>query len=347
MSKTPNRSALPDDYPSLLAEVKRQIATSRVRAVSAANTELIMLYWQIGRSILERQQSQPWGAKVIDRLAADLKMAYPDMTGLSVRNLKYMKKFAESWPDGQIVQQLVAQIPWGHNLALLDRLSDESVRRFYAERAIEHGWSRNVMVLQIESDLHEREGKAITNFDKTLPPPDSDLARQSFKDPYLLDFVGMEQPIREKQLENALVTHIEHFLLELGAGFAFVGRQLPLEVGDGEYFIDLLFYHLQLHCYVVIELKSGGFKPEYAGKMNFYLSAVDDLVRDAQRDGPTLGLLLCHEKNRIAAEYALRDINKPLAVAEWTTQLTRSLPKELQSQLPTIEEIESELSGEV
>lgn len=307
------------------------------------NGVLVLLYWQIGRDILARQAQQGWGAKVIERLAQDRRAAFPDMKGFSPRNLKYMRAFAEAWPDSEFVQQAAAQLPWGHNLVLLDRLPGPETRRWYAAKAIEHNWSRNVLVMQIESRLLERSSKTITNFEASLPKPQSDLARESIKDPYRFDFLGLTDDAQEREIENALTTHVTEFLLELGAGFAFVGRQVLLDVGGDEFFIDLLFYHLKLRCYVVVELKGGKFKPEHLGQLSFYLTAVDAQIKHPQ-DGPTIGLMLCKSKNKVVAEYALRDNSKPIGVAEY--QLVESLPTELQTSLPSIEQIERELAGD-
>ena len=306
------------------------------------NRELVVLYWQIGRDILARQAMQGWGAKVIERLAHDLRIAFPDMKGFSPRNLKYMRAFAEAWPDGEFVQAALARLPWYHQLALLDKLGTGEDRRWYAAQALEHNWSRNVLVMQIEMRLRERSGKAVTNFAAQLPAPLSDLARESLKDPYRLDFLGLGKEAEERAVESALVQHITQFLLELGAGFAFVGRQVHIEVGGEDFYIDLLFYHLKLRCYVVVELKAGAFKPEHTGQLSFYLSAVDAQVKHAD-DNPTIGLLLCKSQNRVVAEYALRDINQPIGVAEY--QLINALPAQLKTSLPTIEQIEQELGG--
>jgi predicted nuclease of restriction endonuclease-like (RecB) superfamily len=309
----------------------------------AVNRELVLLYWQIGRDILARQGEQGWGARVIERLAHDLRTAFPEMKGFSPRNLKYMRAFAEAWPDAEFVQQAVAQLPWGHNLVLLDKLPGPETRRWYAAKAIEHNWSRNILVMQIETRLLERSGQAVTNFVARLPKPQSDLARESIKDPYRFDFLGLTDEAQEREIENALVKHVTEFLLELGAGFAFVGRQVLLDVGGDEFFIDLLFYHLKLRCYVVIELKGGKFKPEHLGQLSFYLTAADAQVKHPQ-DSPTIGLLLCKSKNKVVAEYALRDKTQPIGVAEY--QLVESLPPELQTSLPSIEQIERELAGD-
>lgn len=303
----------------------------------------MLLYWQIGHDILTRQAEQGWGSKIIERLAQDLRATFPDMKGFSPRNLKYMRAFAEAWPDAEFVQQAAAQLPWGHNLVLLDKLPGPETRRWYAAKAIEHNWSRNVLVMQIESGLLERSGKAVSNFESLLPKPHSDLARESLKDPYRFDFLGLTVDAQEREIEGALVKHVTEFLLELGAGFAFVGQQVLLDVGGDEFFIDLLFYHLKLRCYVVIELKAGKFKPEHLGQLSFYLAAVDAQIKHPQ-DGPTIGLLLCKSKNKVVAEYALRDNARPIGVAEY--QLVESLPVELQTSLPSIEQIELELAGD-
>jgi predicted nuclease of restriction endonuclease-like (RecB) superfamily len=332
----------PQDYAQWLAELKTRIHSAQQRAVLAVNRELVLLYWQIGRDILDRQARQGWGAKVIERLAHDLKTAFPEMKGFSRANLMYMRAFAEAWPDSVIVQQAVGQLPWGHNLVLLAKLKTPEQRLAYAQRAIQHGWSRNVLEIHIETRRLEREGQAVTNFAERLPAPGTDLARQSLKDPYLFDFLGVGKEAGEREIEAALVQHITQFLLELGAGFAFVGRQVHLEVGGDDFFIDLLFYHLKLRCYVVIELKAEKFKPEQLGQLGFYLTAVDAQVK-AEHDNPTIGLLLCKSKNKVVAEYALRDKSQPIGVAEY--QLIESLPEELQTSLPSIEQIERELGG--
>lgn len=342
-ARPPALADTPTGYADWLTELKSRIHTAQQRAALAVNRELVLLYWQIGRGILERQARQGWGAKVIERLAHDLRVAFPDMKGFSPRNLKYMRAFAEAWPDDEFVQGVLAQLPWYHQLALLDKLRTADERGWYAAKAIENNWSRNVLVIQIETRLRERSGHAITNFEEQLPAPHSDLARESLKDPYRLDFLGLGEEADERAIESAIVEHITRFLLELGAGFAYVGRQVHVEVGGDDFFIDLLFYHLRLRCYVVIELKAGQFKPEHAGQLNFYLSAVDAQMKSAQ-DNPTIGLLLCKSQNRVVAEYALRDSNKPIGVAEY--QLVEALPAELRTSLPSIEQIERELGNQ-
>lgn len=341
----PRRGAgLPSDYAGILRDLKQRIQQERLRTVMAANSAMVLLYWDIGRTILERQDREGWGARVIDRLSTDLREAFPDMRGLSPRNLKYMRAFAAAWPDREIVQEPLARITWYHNIALLEKLTKRKDRLWYAHQVLETGWSHNILVLQIESRAHERQGKAVTNFPATMPPVDSDMAAQAFKDPYLFDFLGTADPRREREVEQALVDHIQRFLLELGTGFAFIGRQVLVEVGDQDFHIDLLFYHLTLRCYVVIELKAVPFKPDFVGQMNLYLSAVDELLRHPD-DKPTIGLLLCHSKNKIVVEYALRDLKKPIGVAAWRTRLVESLPKRLKGQLPSIKQIEKELGS--
>lgn len=340
----PPRAGMPRDYAETLHDLKQRIQKERLRTVMAANSAMVLLYWDIGRTILARQNRAGWGAKVIDRLSADLREAFPDMKGLSPRNLKYMRAFAAVWPDRAIVQEALAQITWYHNIALLEKLDNPKTRLWYAQKVRETGWSHNVLVLQIEQQIHERQGKAITNFSAVLPPADSDMAAQVFKDPYLFDFLGTADPRREREVEHALVDHIQRFLLELGAGFAFMGRQVHLEAGSQDFYIDLLFYHVKLRSYVVVELKAAPFDPAFVGQINLYLSAVDDLLRHPD-DNPSIGLLLCKEKNKITVEYALRDLKKPIGVAAWRTRLVESLPRRLKGQLPTIEEIEKGLGN--
>ena len=337
-----SNNLLPDDYEKLFEDIRKRIHTERLRVTLSVNSAMVLLYWDIGNTILNRQRQQGWGAKIIDRLSADLRDAFPDMKGFSPRNLKYMRKFARAWPDRVIVQRAVAQIPWRSNLALLDKLDKRETRLWYALKTIENGWSRDVLALQIESRLHERQGRCVNNFSVTLPPADSDMASQVFKDPYLFEFLGTSDIRKEREVEQALVDHIQKFLLELGSGFAFVGRQVLIEVGSHDFYLDLLFYHLKLRCYIVIELKAVTFDPAFIGQMNLYLSAVDDLMRHPD-DKATIGLLLCKGSDRVIAEYALRGLHKPLGVADWETRMVSSLPDEFKSRLPTVEEIEAEL----
>jgi predicted nuclease of restriction endonuclease-like (RecB) superfamily len=334
-------SPLPENYAPWLNDLKQRIHAAQQRATLAVNRELLLLYWQIGSDITLRQREQGWGAKVIERLAQDLRTAFPEMKGFSPRNLKYMRAFAQAWPDQQFVQEVLAQLPWYHQLALLDKLSSPESRHWYAAKAIEHNWSRNVLVIQIESCLLERSGTAVTNFEACLPKPLSDLARESLKDPYRFDFLGLSDDAQEREIENALLTHVTEFLLELGAGFAYVGRQVHLDVGGDDFFIDLLFYHLKLRCYVVIEIKAGKFKPEHLGQLSFYMTAIDAQVK-AEQDAPTIGLLLCKSKNKVVAEYALRENSRPMGISEY--QLIDSLPTNLKTCLPSIEELERNLT---
>ncbi|MBI3268758.1 MAG: DUF1016 domain-containing protein [Planctomycetes bacterium] len=340
----PTGSAIPADYAAWLASLKGRIASARRRAALAANEELVRLYHQIGTEILERQNRQGWGAKVIDRLASDLKAAFPEMKGFSSSNLKYMRYFAQMCPDIRIGQQPADQLPWFHLVTLLTQLSSGAEREWYATNSIQHGWSRSTLEAHIKNRLHQRQGIAVTNFDRRLPAPQAQLADEALKDPYLFDFLGLGDEAHERDIENALIRHITRFLLELGAGFACVGRQFRLEVEGDEFFIDLLFYHTRLKCYVVVELKAAAFKPDHAGQLNFYLAAVDAQVK-APDDRPTIGLLLCKAKKRLVAEYALSGIDKPMGVAE--CRLVRALPQPLDTALPTIEEIEAELAGDL
>ncbi|WP_115790501.1 PDDEXK nuclease domain-containing protein [Arthrobacter silvisoli] len=343
---TPAKSGMPAWYPELLASVSRQVTTGRSKVIAAANKELLNSYLAIGREILSRQSSEGWGTKIIDRLSADLRSQHPDATGFSPRNLKYMRAFATAWAAESIVQAPLAQLPWYHHIALLEKLDNPEARLWYAAAAVEHGWSRNVMVHHIETKRMERSGKAISNFVATLPPEDSDLAQQSFKDPYVFDFVSMSDRRNERELENQLVDHIQKFLLELGQGFAFVGRQVRLVIDEDEFFTDLLFYHLKLRAYVVIELKASKFDPSYLGQLGMYMAAVDDLLAH-QDDKPTIGLLLCKSKNDLVAEYALRTTQMPIGVSEWKTEIVESLPEEFATTLPSIEELEAELSQDI
>jgi predicted nuclease of restriction endonuclease-like (RecB) superfamily len=364
-------------YGELLAQIKNRIRQAQVKAAFLVNARMIQLYWDIGRIIHERQQHEGWGAKIIPMLSRDISNDLPDAKGFSERNLKRMIGFYREYPvlaakvpqavaqlpkqeenekvpqavakSGNTktqsnLQQLVAQIPWGHNILLMEKIKDIPTRFWYMQQTIENGWSRNVLSLMIKSKEYERQGKAVTNFEKHLPSPQSDLAKQTLKDPYIFDFLTLSKPFQERELETGLIRHLEKFLLELGRGFAFVGRQYHLEISDKDFYIDLLFYHLKLRCFVVIDLKKGDFKPEYAGKMNFYCNVVDDQLRHKD-DQPTIGLILCQTRDRILAEYTLRDINKPIGISEY--ELTRVLPEKLKSSLPTIEEIEAELSREV
>lgn len=311
-----------------------------MRAAVAVNQELVLLYWRIGKEILSRQEQEGWEKNVIPRLSKDLSSAFPEMKGLSPRNLGYMKSFAEAWPDEAILQEPLAKLTWFHNLTLLEKIKAREERLWYARAVIGHGWSRNVLVIQIEAGRYRRQGKAITNFTKALPVPQSDLAQQLLKDPYNFDFLTLSKDADEREVETGLVAHIQRFLLELGTGFSFLGRQYPLEIAGEAYRLDLLFYHIKLRCFVIIDLKSGPFKPEYTGKMNFYLAAVDDMLKHPS-DNPSIGLILCKSKKQLVVEYALRNTATPMGIAEF--KHLEKLPAELKGSLPTIEEIEAEL----
>ena len=330
----------PDSYDVFFNDLKKRIDTARVKAALAVNQELILLYWQIGTQILEKQKEEGWGHKVIPRLSKDLKRTYPDMTGFSARNLGYMKRFAEAWPDSSILQQLAAKIPWFHNCVLLEKVKDTEARQWYIQKTVENGWSRNVLSMQIETDLYKRQGDAVTNFERTLPKPQSDLARQMMKDPYSFEFLTISEEAAERELERGLVERIKDFLIELGTGFSFVGSQYYLNIGGEDFYLDLLFYHLELRCFIIIDLKMGDFKAEYSGKMNLYVSAVDDMLRK-EHDNPTIGMVLCKSKNKAIAEYALRNVNTPIAVS------THKLPKKLQDSLPTPEQLQLEMEAAV
>lgn len=339
MSKQP--PPLPDsNYIDFLNELKQHIQSARIKAALAVNQELLHLYWQIGYEICTRQQNEGWGSKVITRLAQDLRKEFPDMSGFSQTNLKYMRAFAEAYSEVEISQRCVGQLPWRHNIALLSKLKDTELRHWYAQKAIENGWSRDILVMQIESNLFDRLGGAITNFERSLPSPQSDLAHQIIKDPYNFEFLTLAENAQERDLERALIDHIRDFLMELGLGFAFLGSQYPLVVSGKEYRLDLLFYHVHLHCYVVIDLKMGEFEPQHSGQMSFYVAAVDNLFR-RDRDDPTIGIILCKTKDKTTVEYALQGSQQPIGVS--TYQLQSQLPPEVQNNLPTIEQMEVEL----
>ena len=359
------RSSAPAGYAQLLKDIKTRIQQSRTRTIFSLNAEMIRLYWDIGRMIDDRQQRQGWGAAVIPRLARELHNELSEEKGYSERNIKRMLAFYRAYRDpAAIVPQPVAQlaaaqkvpravaqtsppvdsliwlIPWGHHSVLIEKVSDVPTRRWYMEQTLANGWSRDVLSMAIGSDAYRRRGGAVTNFGQILPAPQSDLAQQTLKDPYIFDFVTLDEPFRERELETSLIHHLEKFLLELGQGFAFVGRQYWIEVDGTDYFIDLLFYHLKLRAFIVIDLKTGTFRPEFAGKINFYCNVVNDTLRHPA-DQPTIGLILCQSKDRMLAEYALAGIDKPIGVSSY--ELTRALPTSLQSALPTVEEIEAEL----
>lgn len=371
----PGDKAVMKLYGDLLADIKTRIRQAQNRAVMSANAEMLHMYWDIGHMITLKQDAEGWGAAVIPRLAVDLRSDLPEIRGFSERNIGRMIAFFRAYPgmNGILpqpvaklaqkpkqeltnlpqavakIQQtdsmacllpLVPKIPWGHNILLMEKVKDLSVRLWYVEQALENGWSRAMLTAAIKSHAHKRQGAAVTNFDMQLPEPHAQLAQDTLKDPYIFDFLTLDEPFRERELETGLIRHLERFLIELGQGFSFVGRQYPLDIGEKDFYIDLLFYHLKLRCFVVVDLKIGPFKPEYAGKINFYCNVVDDILKH-ETDNPTIGLILCQDKNKVLAEYALRGMNKPIGISEY--ELTRALPEELKSSLPTIEEIEAEL----
>lgn len=325
-----------NNYAALIQTLKTEISQARIRAHLSVNKEMITLYWRIGSQILERQDKEGWGTKVIENISNDLRKEFPEMKGLSARNLVYMQTLAKAYPDFSITQQVVAQIPWGHNCVIMEKITVDDQRLWYIQKTIENGWSRNVLSLQIQSNLYARDGKSINNFKSTLPAAQSDLAQSIIKDPYNLEFLDIQGKIHERELEGKLIDHIRNFLLELGQGFAFIGNQYHIELEGEDYYLDLLFYHVKLKCYVVVELKTGKFKPEHAGKMNFYLNLMDRQVKD-KSDNPTIGLILCEDKKGITVEYAIEGINKPMGVSQF--KLTEKLPEQLKQYLPTAEEL--------
>lgn len=344
-AKPPSGSGALHDYVRFLEEIKEKVRLAQVNASVSVNSELILLYWSIGRDIVRRQKIADWGDKFVDRLSADLLSEFPGTEGFSRRNLYRMRAFYSAYSgDGDFVPQAVAQIysrlPWGQNIVLLEKLKDPAIRAWYALKAIENGWNRVVLTAQIDTDLYGRQAlpaRKATNFPAALPAPQSELAVEMLKDPYIFDFLSLAENARERDLENALMDNLTKFLLELGVGFAFMGRQYRLEVGGQEYFLDLLFYHRHLRCLVVVELKIDDFKPEYAGKMQFYLNAVDDLLRNPE-DQPSIGIIMCRSRNKTIVEYALRKMDKPIGVAQY--RLTKTLPAALRDELPTVKGLE-------
>lgn len=333
------------EYKIWLQDLKQKVLKTQIKAAVKVNILLLQFYWELGTDIIKRQESTQWGDGFLKQLSKDLTSEFPDMRGFALSNLKYIRQWVKFYShENTISQQAVGQltqIPWGHNLKIMSKCKTVEEALYYVINILENGWSRSVLTHQIESGLWKREGKAITNFSNSLPSPQSDLAKQTLKDPYIFDFLSLTKKHTERELEQALIEHITHFLLELGAGFAYLGKQFQILVGEREFFIDLLFYHTQLHCYVVIELKTGDFEPEHAGKLNFYIKAVDEQMRKSN-DEPTIGILLCKNKDKLVAEYALSDIQKPIGVSEY--KLTQSLPQNLKSKLPSIEDIEAELA---
>ncbi|BCE02798.1 PDDEXK nuclease domain-containing protein [Marinicellulosiphila megalodicopiae] len=345
---TPSHLTKDKDYKSWLTQLKKTFVQTRLQASVRVNQELLQFYWQLGEQIVEKQQSSTWGDGFLNQLSQDLMHEFPDIKGFSVRNLKYIRQWCVFWSASPLIgQQAVAQlcqIPWGHNIAIISKCQSDQEAHFYITNTQKQGWSRTVLIHQIESGLYQRKANAITNFEQTLPPLQSDLAKQSLKDPYVFDFLSLTDNYNERELEKGLVKHITQFLLELGAGFAYMGRQVPVNVGEKDFYLDLLFYHTQLHCYVVIELKTTEFEPEHAGKLNFYINAVDAQLKK-DNDQATVGLLLCRKKDKLVAEYALKGIETPIGVSEY--QLTQALPDNLKTSLPSIEVIEQELAKEL
>ena len=333
------------DYRDFIRSLKQKVQSAQLKAARTVNSQLIGMYWDIGKRIAEKQEAAGWGDAVIEQIARDLTRELDGVKGFSRANLYRMKRFFAFYGDDENVAQLVRQIPWGHNIEIFQKVKDPAQALWYVRKTLENNWSRNVLAAQIDTRLFERQGgrTGIDNFGERLPAPKSDLARESLKDPYIFDFLGLGEDARERILEDALVDHLARFMLELGKGFAFVGRQYHLEVGEQDFYIDLLFYHLKLHCYVVIELKNGPFKPEYAGKLNFYLTAVDEEVKTPE-DNPSIGLILCRDRDNVVAEYALRDLNKPIGVSRY--ELSSTLPDALKGSLPTLEEVEEGLADE-
>lgn len=338
---------LDQNYNDFLGSIKDRLKAAQNRASIAVNKELIKFYWELGCELLEKQKLHAWGDKFLDQFSQDLRQAFPEMQGFSKRNLEHIRRFATLYPTIEFAKQAVSQLPWGHIVRLMQMIKDQNIREWYATQTIKNGWSRSIMEIQIESNLYERQGissNKISNFHEHLSPKQSDLANEILKDPYHFDFLTIQDKAHERAIEDALITHVRDFLLELGQGFAFVGSQVPLTFDDQEFFIDLLFYHLKLRSFVVIELKAGKFKPEHTGQLGFYLAVVDDQMKK-EFDNPTIGILLCKSKNKIVAEYALRNIKAPIGVSEYT--LSKALPKELKTSLPSVDELEAELNQEI
>ncbi len=338
-----NDSLISPEYVQFLERIKTDILQTQLKAAMSVTVELTMLYWRIGKHLAEKINVEGWGTKIEQRLAQDLSSLFPGLAGFSSRNVRYMKMFAQTYVEINLATA-VAKLPWGHNIALLERLSDDKQRLWYAQKTIENGWSRSMLCMSIKSDLYNRQGKAITNFQAVLPELSSDLAQQTLKDPYNFDFLMIHGKAKEQEIEQGLVHHIQKFLVELGQGFAFAGRQYPITIGNSDFFIDMLFYNFQLNCFFVIELKATEFEADNVGQINMYLTAVDRLIK-RPTDNPTIGLILCTEKDNIKAEYALQDVNKPIGVSCYTTQIVESLPKEFEGKLPSIQEIEAEFSA--
>lgn len=331
------------EYQTFLAEIKANYRSAQLKAVHAVNSQMIQFYWSLGKRILEKQASVTWGGKFLDQLSRDLQIEFPGTQGFSVRNLKFMRQFAQTYPDLEVRKQPVSQLPWGHIIVLMQQVKDQEAREWYARNALENGIARSVLTLQIQQNLYSRQGKQnhkITNFQDRLPSPQSDLAMQLFKDPYDFRFLPITEDAEEQEIENSMVAHLSKLFLELGIGFAYMGNQYRITVDGRDFFLDMLFYHTRLHCYFVVELKAGELKPEHVGKLNFYLAAADDLLKTPM-DNPSIGLLLCQKKSKVIAEYALKRTDGPIGIAEY--RLMHELPKELEGELPSIEILSSEL----
>ncbi len=344
LKKIEDSLRLDKNYKDFLSGIKDRLRTAQIRAALAANSELIKFYWQLGADLIEKQKAYKWGEHFLEQFSHDMRQAFPEMQGFSKRNLEHMRRFASFYPNLNFAKQPVSQLPWGHIVRLMQMIKDDLQREWYAQQTVKNGWSRTILEMQIESGLYERQGisgKKISNYNQHLPAAQSDLANEILKDPYNFDFLTISDEAHEREIENALVTHVRDFLIELGQGFAFVGSQVPLTFDDQEFFIDLLFYHLHLRCFVVVELKAGKFKPEHTGQLGFYLVAVDDLMKK-ENDNPTIGILLCKSKSKFVAEYALRSMKAPIGISEYT--LSKALPKEFKTSLPTVEQIEAELN---
>ena len=332
-----------EEYKQILTDLKSKFKTAQIKASIKVNSELLQFYWYLGEKIIEVQSNYKWGSKFLENLSKDLSKEFPDVKGFSKRNLEIIRKWVTFWDKKEITKQVVSQIyqiPWGHNIVIIQKCKEINEAIYYVENSLKYGISRNVLIHQIESSLYQRKAKAVNNFDDTLPPIQSDLAKEITKDSYIFDFLTISEDYKERELENSLIDNIKDFLLELGNGFAFAGKQYKITVNEKEFRIDLLFYHTKLHLYVVIELKTTEFKPEYAGKLNFYVSAADEILKSPQ-DNPTIGILICKSKDNLIVEYALRDINKPIGVSEY--RLTQELPDELKDSLPTIEQIQNQI----
>ncbi|MFZ4796281.1 MAG: PDDEXK nuclease domain-containing protein [Bacteroidia bacterium] len=335
---------LDNTYKTWLKSLKQKIQTSQLRVAISVNSQLMELYWYLAKSIVIKQQETNWGDAVLEQLALDLALSFPNIKGFSRRNLYAMRQWYLFYcVQNEFVPQAVAQIPWGHNRLIISKTKDLEEAMFYSVETILNGWSREQLEINIRNNYYLSKGKSVTNFIGTLPELQSQLAIETLKNPYNFDFLGLNENALEREIENAMVNNITKFLIELGKGFAFVGKQYQVVISENEYFIDLLFYHLHLRCFIVVELKSGKFKPEYAGKLNFYLSAIDSQLRHEQ-DNPSIGLVLCKYKDKIEAEYSLRDIQKPIGISEYV--LTQALPENFRSQLPSIEQIENQLETE-